>query len=73
MSYNKIGEERSYIGCIAQEVEEYFPEVVTTYPSVDPPNLKAMQYDMLAAPMVEAVKELTRRIRCLKMSPPVNP
>jgi hypothetical protein len=63
VSYKKIGEERSYIGCIAQEVEEYFPEVVTTHPSVDPPNLKAMQYDMLAAPMVEALKELTKRVR----------
>jgi len=85
VSYKKIGEERSYIGCIAQEVEEYFPEVVTTYPSVDPPNLKAMQYDMLAAPMVEAVKELTRRLRSFRSlplrsfplrsstSPPVNP
>ena len=67
VSYKKIGEERSYIGCIAQEVEEYFPEVVTTYPSVDPPNLKAMQYDMLTAPMVEAVKELTRRVRSLRL------
>jgi hypothetical protein len=74
VSYNKIGNERSYIGCIAQEVEEYFPEVVTTHPSEDPPNLKAIHYDMLTAPMVQAVKELTKRVRLLseKLRPSTN-
>jgi len=75
VSYNKIGETRRYIGCIAQEVEGYFPEVVTTHPSIHPPNLKAMQYDMLAAPMVQAVKELSKRVRLLseKLRPSTNP
>uniref|UniRef100_A0A6C0L5D4 Peptidase S74 domain-containing protein n=1 Tax=viral metagenome TaxID=1070528 RepID=A0A6C0L5D4_9ZZZZ len=74
VSYKKIGEERSYIGCIAQEVEKYFPEVVTTHPSIDPPKLKAMHYDMLTAPMVQAVKELTKRVRLLseKLRPSTN-
>jgi len=56
--YNKIGDPHKYIGCIAQEVEEIFPEVVITHPSMNPVDLKSMKYDFLTAPLVESVKEL---------------
>jgi hypothetical protein len=56
--YKMIGEETPYIGCIAQEVEEVFPDVVTTY--VGESNWKAMKYEFLLAPLVESVKELSR-------------
>lgn len=64
--YKKIGEPRQYMGCIAQELEEQYPEVITTHPSVDPPALKSVKYDFLAAPLVESVKELTRLHSTLK-------
>ena len=56
--YNKIGDTHKYIGCIAQEVEEVFPEVVVTHPSMNPVDLKSIKYDFLTAPLVESVKEL---------------
>jgi len=55
--YKMIGEQTPYIGCIAQEVEEVFPEVITTY--VGESNWKAMKYEFLLAPLVESVKELS--------------
>jgi hypothetical protein len=64
--YKKIGEPRQYMGCIAQELEEQYPEVITTHPSVDPPALKSVKYDFLAAPLVESVKELTKLHSTLK-------
>lgn len=54
VSYTKEGE--NYIGCIAQEVEPVFPEVITTHP--DPMQLKSMKYEFLLAPLLESVKEL---------------
>ena len=42
------------IGLIAQEVEKIFPEVV----SEDSEGYKAVSYDHLAAPLIEAVKEV---------------
>jgi len=56
VEYKRIGESNDYIGCIAQEVEPVFPEVVTTHP--DPLQLKAMKYEFLSAPLVESLKEL---------------
>lgn len=56
--YKKVGDSNSYIGCIAQEVEEVFPEVITTHNSVEPKELKSMKYEFLLAPLVESVKEL---------------
>jgi hypothetical protein len=57
--YRKIGDSNPYIGCIAQEVEQVFPQVITTHPSVEPKDLKSMKYEFLLAPLVESVKELT--------------
>jgi trimeric autotransporter adhesin len=42
------------IGVIAQEVEQVFPQVVTT----DSDGYKAVNYQGLVAPLIEAVKEL---------------
>jgi hypothetical protein len=58
VSYTKRGDSHRYIGCIAQDVEEVFPEVITTHPSLEPKDLKSMKYEFLLAPLVESVKEL---------------
>lgn len=47
------------IGLIAQEVEDVYPEVVVTNKET---GMKAVAYDHLVAPLIEAVKELSRRI-----------
>ena len=64
--YKKIGDSNSYIGCIAQEVEEVFPQVITTHPSVEPKDLKSMKYEFLLAPLLESVKELANTHSTLK-------
>ena len=64
--YKKIGENQTYIGCIAQEVEPIFPEVITTHPSTEPKDLKSMKYETLLAPLVESVKELAYTHSTLK-------
>lgn len=47
------GAERN-MGLIAQDVEKVFPELVVT----NPDGYKALQYDRLAGPIVESIKEL---------------
>ena len=56
VTYTKKGDSNAYLGCIAQEVEPVFPEVIITHP--DPMQLKSMKYEFLLAPLVESVKEL---------------
>jgi len=62
--YKMIDDPTPYIGCIAQEVEEVFPEVITTH--VGESNWKAMKYEFLLAPLVESVKELSHIHSTLK-------
>jgi hypothetical protein len=50
------------IGVIAQEVEEIFPEAVTTREN----GYKAVQYHKLVAVLIEAVKDLSEEIETLK-------
>ncbi len=50
------------LGVIAQEVEEVFPELV----HVDARGYKAVNYQGLIAPLIEAVKELDARITTLE-------
>jgi hypothetical protein len=50
------------IGVIAQEVEQVFPEVVST----DSEGYKSVAYDRLVAPLIEAVKELKAENEALK-------
>lgn len=49
------------IGLIAQEVEAVFPEAV----SVGPEGLKGVNYGMLVAPLIEAVKQQQAQIEAL--------
>lgn len=49
---------RRAIGVIAQEVEEVFPEMVSTYEDA---GFKSVNYDQLTAVLLEAVKELKTR------------
>lgn len=50
------------IGVIAQEVEDIFPEAVST----DKEGYKSVAYSKLAAPLIEAVKELKNENEVLK-------
>jgi hypothetical protein len=59
VSYVKIGEPQQRIGCIAQDVEMEYPEVVET----DSNGIKCIYYDELTSPLVESVKELTQRVK----------
>ena len=59
VSYVKIGEPQQRIGCIAQDVEMEYPEVVET----DSNGIKSIYYDELTSPLVESVKELTQRVK----------
>jgi hypothetical protein len=54
--------EQPVIGVIAQEVEQVFPELVTT----DAEGTKRVDYLGLVAPLIEAVKELDDRLRALE-------
>jgi hypothetical protein len=51
--------DKHQIGVIAQEVEKIYPEVVTTDSKT---GFKAVAYDHLIAPVIEAVKALYNRI-----------
>lgn len=50
------------IGVIAQEVEPVFPEAVVTGED----GIKAVRYDKLVAPLIEALKEAKERIETLE-------
>jgi Chaperone of endosialidase len=60
------------IGVIAQEVEEVFPEVVSTYGEPDPEDkeeykdYKAVDYSGLTSVLIEAVKELKAQNEALR-------
>ncbi|HVT75335.1 MAG TPA: tail fiber domain-containing protein [Candidatus Paceibacterota bacterium] len=51
------------VGVIAQDVEQVFPELVTTDPKT---GYKAVQYQNLVAPLIEAVKAQQKEIDTLK-------
>jgi hypothetical protein len=50
------------IGVIAQQVEHIFPELVTTRDN----GYKAVKYEKLTAILIEAVKELTTKVKDLQ-------
>jgi Chaperone of endosialidase len=50
------------IGVIAQELEQVFPELVTT----DEHGVKRVNYIGLIAPLIEAIKELDARVTALE-------
>ena len=62
----KAGPER--LGVIAQDVEKVFPQAVTTISDTTLPGgtAKAVDYAVLVAPLIEAVKELKARNEALQ-------
>ena len=50
------------VGVIAQEVEKILPELVTTRDN----GYKAVKYDKLTAVLIQAVKELSKRVKQLE-------
>jgi hypothetical protein len=54
--------DKRQMGVIAQNVEQVFPEAVET---IGTTGVKSVNYNMLMAPMIEAVKTLNRRIDAL--------
>lgn len=58
VSYDLIEDGKSYIGFIAQEVEEVIPELVEYNPETDHKNVNYAQY---VAILSEAVKEIDNK------------
>jgi hypothetical protein len=63
IEYTRIGEISRRIGCIAQDVELIYPEVVFTDKAS---GMKGIYYELLTAPLVESIKELSSRVEELK-------
>ena len=63
MTYNRIGQEETEIGLIAEEVAEIFPEVVS-YDEHNGPD--GINYSRLSAILIKAVQELSAEIKKLK-------
>jgi hypothetical protein len=57
--YNMIGESNKKLGVIAQEVEQYFPEVVQTSPYTD---YKSVAYGNIVGILIEAIKDLCKEV-----------
>lgn len=55
------------IGVIAQELEEVFPEIVNTWIDRNQKQWKSVNYPVLSAVLIEAVKELDNRLVKLEM------
>lgn len=55
-------DDTTQIGVIAQEIESVYPELVKENPN----GFKSVAYDRLTAVLIEAVKELTQRVKKLE-------
>lgn len=62
VSFNMIGQEKTKIGVIAQDTEEYLPEVVYDNESGN----KSVTYGNITAILIEAIKEQQAQIDLLK-------
>ena len=62
VSYNKIGQKQNEIGFIAQEVEEFLPQLVRE----DDDGLKSLAYGNMNAVLVKAIQELTAKVEMLE-------
>lgn len=60
--YEMLDGGQTQIGLIAQDVEKVIPEIVNTAPN----TLKGINYPVLTAVLIEAVKELTARVEALE-------
>jgi hypothetical protein len=55
----KKDDERTNLGLIAQDIEKVFPEVIHTDRET---GLKSVEYGNLVSPVIEAIKELTKKV-----------
>jgi hypothetical protein len=62
VEFNKIGENKKSIGVIAQEVEKILPEVIST----DKRDMKSVAYGNIVGVLIEAIKELSDKIKVLE-------
>ena len=62
MTYTR--DERDSIGVIAQEVEKVLPDIVLT--ADDMMGTKSVDYGRITAVLIEAVKELSARVKELE-------
>ena len=62
--FTKYDDPRTHMGLIAQDVEDVIPEVVTT--GDDPEHTKSVAYGNIVALLVEAIKELEKRVAHLE-------
>jgi hypothetical protein len=58
----EAAKEQPGMGVIAQDVEQVFPELVST----DEQGRKQVDYSGLMAPIIEAIKELDARLRAIE-------
>ncbi|MFA6278843.1 MAG: tail fiber domain-containing protein [Candidatus Paceibacterota bacterium] len=63
VEFNWLKDGTPSVGVIAQEVEQVYPDLVSTNPST---GLKSVQYGNLVGPLIEAVKAQQKEIEDLK-------
>lgn len=61
-SFNFKGDSKSQIGVIAQEIQKYYPEVITK----DENGILGVEYTHLIAPLLAVVKDLRKEVSDLK-------
>jgi hypothetical protein len=60
-TFNRIDSDKSYMGVIAQEVQQVFPQIIESQG-----DTLSVAYGNLVAPLIEVVKELNKRIEVLE-------
>jgi hypothetical protein len=60
--YSLKGEDKKQVGMIAQEIEEFFPEVVAT----DAEGFKSLAYDRLVVICFKVLKDIIKRLEKLE-------
>ena len=68
VEFQRIDDESSHVGVIAQEVESVVPQVVS-----EVSGIKTVAYGNLVGVLIEAIKELKAEIDCLKLNNTSNP
>lgn len=64
--YNYIGKADKLLGVIAQEVEAVAPELIYEFTDLEDKQWKAVRYEHMTALLIEAVKELSARVKELE-------
>lgn len=64
--YNYIGKTDKLLGVIAQEVEAVAPELIYEFTDLEDKQWKAVRYEHMTALLIEAVKELSARVKELE-------